>query len=64
MVIIRHCNENLESHILLTDLKILTSIFLKGEYHVIYITHYWYSISALKVAGHELMLLMLNIYYF
>ena len=64
MVIVRHCHENLESYILSIDLKVLTSIFLKGEYHVIYVTHYRYIISALEVAGHELMLLMLNIYYF
>ena len=29
-----------------------------------YVTHYRCIVSALEVAGHELMLLMLNIYYF
>jgi len=29
-----------------------------------YVTHYRYIISALEVAGHELMLLMFNMYYF
>jgi len=64
MVIVGHCRENLELHILFTDLKVLTSIFFKRRVYVIYVTHYRYIISALEVAGHELMLLMLNICYF